>query len=447
MRLLAKLIGLLALLVPTAAAAEQIALVNARVIDGTGVPPHDNRTLILEDGRIAAMFESGSRPVPADARIIDLRGLTLMPGLIEGHVHFMLPDYRVPGVSADPAAIAKMRESGLRDLLRSGVTAVRELAGDARVARDLQRRQASGEIEAPAIRFAAVFFGPPFLEDPRARASASGLQPGTAPWSHVVDSDLDIPRAMREAKATGATGVKLYASLTADQLAQLSREARRQGLLVWIHSVVFPTGTLEAIAAGADTLVHAKGMVTIAGIDGMPANFNEGTRQWMVSRPFVQIDPDGPAFRAAYAAMASRGTILEPALIADGDRARQPLPPARAAMRDWACRATGAAYRAGVPIGAGTDSVKLEPFMLQRELERLVECGLAPLDAIRAATQTNARALGMGDTHGTVAVGKAADLIAVSGDPVNDIGATRNVKLVIQAGRVVVAPDQAATGS
>lgn len=441
MALFRTLIALVAAaLLPVAGAAETIALVNARLIDGTGTPPQDNRTVVIEDGQISAIYDRGSS-LPAHARLIDLKGLTLMPGLIDSHVHFLPPKYRSPDVPVDLAEVIKQREADLPLLLRSGVTAVRELAGDARTASDLQHRQASGKIEGPAIRFAAVFFGPKFLEDRRSRTSAWGLVPGTAPWSRLVTPELDIPRAIREAKATGATGVKLYASLTADQLAALSREARRQGLLVWTHSVVFPAGTREVLAAGTDTLVHSKGMVTIAGLDGIPDNFAEGTRLWMASRPYAETDPDGPAFRAAYAEMVRQGTILEPALMADGERARQPLPPDRAALRAWACRATGAAHRAGVAIAAGTDTSDFEPFELQRELALLVRCGLTPLEAIRAATQTNARALGMGTTHGTVEVGKAADLIAVSGDPATDINATKNVRLVIQAGRVVLAPN------
>ena len=432
-----------AALVCTTATAETIALFNARLIDGTGAPPQEKRTVIVQDGRITAIMDSGSRPLPGGVRSIDLDGLTLMPGLIDSHVHLLLPGYRLPGFSIDPAEVPKRREDDMARLLKSGITTVREMAGDARIARDLQRRQASGEIEGPAIRYSAVFFGPRFLEDERSRASASGLEPGTAPWSKLVTPELDIVRAMQEAKAAGATGVKLYASLTANQIAALSREARRQGLLVWTHSVVFPAGTLEVLAAGTDTLVHAKGMVTIAGTDGIPDDFATGTRQWMASRPYATIDPDGPEFRSAFAEMVRRGTILEPALMADGERRPKPLPAALAALRDWSCRATGAAHRAGVAIAAGTDSVLWEPFDLQRELARLVDCGLTPLEAIRAATQTNARALGMADTHGTVEVGKAADLIAVAGDPSTDINATRDVRLVMQAGRLVVDPSTA----
>ena len=262
------------------------------------------------------------------------------------------------------------------------------------------------------------------------------MEPGTAAWSRLVTPELDVAGAMAEARAAGATGVKLYASLSADELAELGREAHRHGLLVWSHSVIFPAGAVEAVGAGADSLIHAKGLVTVAGLDGIPDNFAAGTRQWMMSRPFAEIDPEGPGFRALYAEMVRRGTILEPALMADGDLAAQPLPPPRAAMREWACRATGAAHRAGVPIGAGTDT-ELRPGILQRELARLVECGLPPLEAIRAATLTNARALGVDSTHGTVEAGKVADLAIVAGNPAERIGDSARVRYVVQSGRLI----------
>ena len=393
---------------------------NATVIDGSGAEPMPNRTVVVRGDRVDALYETGSRPIPAGARVVDLTGHTIMPGLIDSHVHFLPADDR---------------EERLRALLHSGVTMVRELVGNARITADLQRRQASGEIEGPAIRFAAVFFGR--LEGgERARASAGPFDPGSAPWSRLVTPELDIAWAMAEARAAGATGVKLYASFTADQLAELSREARRHGLLVWTHSVVFPAGSVEAVAAGADSLIHAKGMVTAAGTEGIPDNFAAGTRQWMMARPFAEIDPAGPAFQALYAEMVRRGTILEPALMADGDLATQPLSPPRAAMRDWACRATGAAHRAGVTIGAGTDT-PLRPGILQRELARLVECGLSPIEAIRAATQNNARAAGVESTHGTIEPGKMADLVIVAGNPAERIGDAANVRFVVQSGRMI----------
>lgn len=425
MRLISAFLALLAvLLFPAIAAAESIALVNSRLIDGTGAPPRQNQTVLVEDGRIAAVFESGSRSLAAGTKVFDLAGSALLPGLIDGHVH---------------ATDAKNREAQLRALLESGVTTVRDLAGDARITGDLARRAARGEIASPAIYYPAVIFGPGFFEDDRAQSSAEGKAPGSSPWSRVVTADSDIARIVSEARQTGATGLKLYASLTPDLVRQLTQEAHRQGLLVWAHTVIFPAGVEHAVEAGADSVIHAKGMISL-GRDDVPGTFKEGTQVWVRQFDYAGSDPGSPPFQELYAEMARRGTILEPALMADGERRPKPLPQWLAALRDWSCRATRAAHKAGVTIGAGTDS-RLIAGQIQSELKRLVDCGLTPLEAIRAATFNNARAIGIGDTHGTIEVGKAADLIAVAGDPAADIRATNDVRLVMQAGRLVVSPD------
>ncbi|HVL29358.1 MAG TPA: amidohydrolase family protein [Sphingomicrobium sp.] len=404
--------------------ANPLAISNVAVIDGTGSPPKPGQTILVTGDRIAAVFPSGSRPLPKGTRILDLAGHTVLPGLIDAHVH--LND-------------SKDREAQLKAVLESGVTTVRDLAGDARITGKLARQAASGEIASPAIHFSAVMFGAGFFEDQRAQTSAAGNRPGESPWSRVVGHDSDIPRVVADARSTGATGLKLYASLSPDLVAKLTSEAHRQGMLVWAHSVIFPAGVDHAVHAGADSIIHAKGMISLGRSD-VPDTFRQGTGVWVQQFDYAATDPEGPPFQALYAEMARRGTILEPALMADGERRPKPLPAWLAAMRDWACRATGAAFRAGVTIGAGTDGHVIAG-ELQSELRRLVECGLSPLDALKAATLNNARALGIEKTHGTIEPGKAADLIAVTGNPASDIAAANAVRLVVQAGRIVVRPD------
>lgn len=423
MRWLKYLVGL-TIFGATAANASPLAIRNVTVVDGTGAPPKPGQTVLVNDGKIADVFASGSRPLPPEISIIDLPGHTVLPGLIDAHVH---------------VNDAKNREAQLKAVLESGVTTIRDLAGDARITGDLARRAAHGEIISPAIYFPAVMFGAGFFEDDRAQRSAEGMLPGTSPWSRVVTDDGDIARIVADARSTGATGLKLYASLSPDLVAKLTSEAHRQGMLVWAHSVIFPAGVEHAVLAGADSIIHAKGMISLGRSD-VPDTFRQGTSVWVQQFDYAGTDPEAAPFQALYAEMVRRGTILEPALMADGERRPKPLPAWLAALRDWACRATNAAHRAGVTIGAGTDGYVVAG-ELQSELGRLVDCGLSPLEAIKAATLNNARAIGIDKTHGTIERGKAADLIVVAGDPASDIAATADVRVVIQAGRVIVRPD------
>lgn len=116
------------------------------------------------------------------------------------------------------------------------------------------------------------------------------------------------------------------------------------------------------------------------------------------------------------------------------------LPPPRRAMRDWACRATGEAHRAGVTLGAGTD-FDGEGDLLAMELERLHACGVPRAAVLAAATRNNAMALGIDDRVGQVAAGYDADLQLVAGNPLDDLAAVRAVRYVIKQGTVVRGAD------
>lgn len=419
--------------VGSAAAVDQgaVALVNANLIDGRGNAPVPGRTILIADGRISAIFGSGDRPLPPGARVIDLGGQTVLPGLIEGHVH----------LTPNPDAAG-----GLRRMLRAGITTVRDVGGDARVMRGLKAKAAAARSTMPDLVYSAVLFGPQFLADPRAVTSARGLEPGTAPWARVVTAESDLEAVVSEAKETGATGVKLYASIDPELLQRTIAEASRQGMKTWSHSPVFPAAVHHVVAAQPDQIIHAKGFIT-AGAADLPDNFAEGTGKWIAAQDFQAADPGDPRFTTLFASMVDAGTILEPALLADldlpgrgdGIDMRQPTgarPPWLAHMADWACRLTGEAHRAGVAISAGTDTYGNQPY-LGREIERLVECGLSPVDAIRAATWNNARAMGLEDVIGSIEPGKRADLVVLAADPASDISRINDVRMVMKNGAVV----------
>lgn len=403
------------------------ALVNANLIDGRGNAPVSRQTILIADGRISAVFPSGSRPLPDGARIIDLTGQTVLPGLIEGHVH----------ISLNPEAAA-----GLRKMLRAGITTVRDVGGDARVLQGLRSKAAAAPNTMPDLVYSATLYGPQHLSDRRPARVSRGFELGTAPWSRMVTQDSDIAAAVAEAKATGATGLKLYASLGPDLLRRIVEEADRQGMKTWVHSVVFPAAVHHVVAAQPDQIIHAKGFIT-AGATDLPDNFDEGTGTWLAARDFTGTDPNAPRFGALFASMVAAGTILEPALLADiylPERSRQSRPAWLEHMANWACGLTGVAYKAGVTMSAGTDTNGNQPF-LGRELSRLVECGLSPLDAIRAATYNNAKAMGLEKSIGSVEEGKRADLLVLAADPASDISRINDVRMVFKNGSMVKIAD------
>jgi len=406
--------GLGAAVIPSEARDDtQLALAHVTVIDGTGAPARPDRTLVIRGGRIIAELASDSTEPPAGAEVLDLRGRWVIPGLIDTHVH----------LATDPSAGDRrdLVVQRLRNALHGGVTTVRDMAGDGRALAELARAALVGDIESPAVYYAALFTGPEFFTDPRVLAVSRGVPPGEAPWARAVGAETDWRQAVAEARGTGATAIKVYAAVSAAVLRPLVREAHRQGLRVWAHATLFPARPSEVVAAGVDVVSHASLLAweTAERVPGL-------TERRRVQPPGV----DDPRIKSLLQNMARRGTILDATLFVMGD-----APPE---IRRWCSEVTRAAWAAGVPISAGTDSIGVDaPGTLpniHEELALLVEAGLTPLDAITAATRNGARAIGIEKTRGTLAPGMAADLVVLSADPLADIHHTRDIMLVLRDG-------------
>ncbi len=398
-------------------AIENIAIVD--VIQNEVIPA---QTILVEDGVIAVVYSTASRPSPRKALIYDLSGATMLPGLINGHTH-LTPN--------------KKRAEDLTETLFAGVTTVRDLGGDGQMLAELAHASHNGDALMPTVLYAANLFGEKFMTDPRVKFAAAGLEPGEAPWMRLVAENSDIEAIVADAISSGAAGLKLYASLDGETVQRIVAEAHKQGIMVWSHSVTFPAAPEEVVAAGPDQIIHAKGLAAAFASD-IPDNFADGVQRWTPKLVFDKIDPTAPAFAELFARMIAAGIVLEPALIADGDVAKQQkkLPPWRSAQRNWACKATRAAFEAGVTISAGTDYFG-QADLLFLELERLSECGLHPIDVIQAATINNARVMGLADQLGSIEVGKRADLLIVDGDPTADISALRRPIMVVKGGDVI----------
>jgi imidazolonepropionase-like amidohydrolase len=434
----ATLAGLLALATLGASAALQaqtspglLALTHATVIDGTGAAPLSNSTVLVRDGRIEAVYASGSRPTPDSARVEDLSGKWIIPGLFDAHVH-------ITGDRSDMAYYRKL----LGGLLRDGVTGIRDMAGDARVLGYLAREARLDTLASPYIYYSALMAGPTFFyEDSRVPSASAGVMLGSAPWMHAVDATTDIPMVVAEAKGTGATGVKLYANLPGSLVKAIAAEAERQGLLVWTHATIFPATPSDAVDAGATTLSHTPYLVWEA-MPHVPTDYRSRAQG-----DYEHVKPDDPEIVALLEDMKQRGTILDATLRVFAREAEHAPDAVGAGIMPWSYAVTKEAHRMGVLIDAGTDSQGLPigkdgpdasaGANVVDEMALLVEhCGFTPVEAIRSATQVAAMAVGQGARRGAIAPGMDADLVVLDADPTADVRNVRTVVEVMKGGRI-----------
>ncbi len=405
---------------PRRADSGYVALTGVTLWDGTGAPSRAGTTLLLQGERIAAIFPDGARPLPPGSSIQNLAGSFVVPGLIDTHVH----------VATEPSGedSRARTERRLCRALLGGITAVRDMAGDVRALASLQRDALVGDIAAPDIYYAALWAGPTFFDDPRTATASAGATPGTLPWLRAIDASTDLRQAVAEARGTGATAIKLYAELTPELVAAITTEAHRQGLLVWAHAAMAAVSPRQTVDAGVDALSHATLLLRLLGREGYTTLTRAGPEQ-------ARRTLDDPRFDSLFSAMRRRGTLFEPTLfVYRGDR--EEIFPLAAGI-------TRRAFAQGVTILAGTDSVGgadaggWEAPNLHEELRLLVaEAGLAPADALTAATRTAARALGAERQMGTLQPGMLADLVVLDADPLSDIRNSRRVRLVIKRGAI-----------
>lgn len=400
---------------------------NAVLVDGTGAPERPGMSVLVEGERIKAVGEAASLAPPPGAEVVDATGLYVLPGLINTHEHLATPPNR-------PWAEAEMRKD-----LYGGVTAVRDMADDLRQVADLARAARVGEIPGPDIYYAALMAGLEFFKDPRTQAVARGADGGAGkvPWVQAIEPGTDLVLAVAQARGTGARGIKIYADLPAPEVEAITREAHRQGAMVWTHWAVFPATPAQVVDAGVDSVSHVC-MGAYQASDVAPRAYHD--RAPVQGEKFQQ--GDNPAVEAVLRDMKRRGTILDATLRVYVELARShaqhPKGPEPYCTPELAERLAGEAYRDGVSISTGTDGFS-EPGApwpaLQDELELLQDkAGMKPADVIRSATLVGAMAMGEQAEMGSIAPGKLANLVFTKDDPMRDVRALRTIVLTVKRG-------------
>jgi len=399
----------------------------ATLIDGGR--PRANMDVVVAGERIQRVLPDTelSEAAAAKARVVDLHGRFLIPGLIDAHVHLATPPNR------------RQAEALLRRDLYGGVTAVRDMADDLRALGDIARASLVGEIAGADVYYAALMAGPAFFSDKRTSLVSAGATAGQVPWMQAVTEKTDIRLAVAEARGTYATAIKLYADLDADLVRKITAEAHRQGMLVWAHATLYPAKPSQVVAAGVDAISHACLLVREPDVH---------VGRWSEPRSKVDLDPlragQSPALARLFGEMVRRGTILDATVWTYG--APPPGPSSAPPLMPGSCddvvggAITGQAYRAGVQIAAGTDNVApwtdTWPDLLHELSDLVSRAGMPPAAALHSATEVAARAAGQQRDMGSIEPGKLANMVVLAEDPLASLDNLKSVVMTIKRGRV-----------
>jgi len=417
-----------------------VALTNVRVIDGTGRPLLDNQTVIIAGTAIQDVGPTARVAIPRDAHVLDLRGRTVIPGLVGMHEHLYFSVYL--DENGMPAH-QDMRYSFPRLYLAAGVTTIRT-AGAKNVYSDLNLRNAidAGVVPGPYI----YVTGPMFR------------QGGPLTFPDFTGPEL-LRAAVRYWSSLGVRWFKIYQQANRAETRAIVEEAHAQGGRVTGH--LCATSFNEAVALGIDNLEH--GFITNSGFlsEKRP---DECPRNWVTA--VLRVNADSAQVKELIALLVQRKVPLTSTLAAFLEYVNDSPPPQQRVLDAMAPTSRESCLRqrqqlsrtgntaraiydrevelelrfhaAGGLLLAGSDPTAngcvVAGFANQRQIEAMVEGGFSAVDAIRIATYNGAQFLGIGDQVGTIERGKRADLVVVNGNPAQNIQDIRNVQMVFKDG-------------
>lgn len=420
--------ALTALMLAGAAAAEPVVIHAGRLIDVPGEDVRGPSTITVDEGRIISVVD-GLQAAPAGARLIDLSDKTVLPGLIDSHVHLASDTPGNAGlvedmVRSDNWFTLNAYVNGMKTL-RAGFTTVRNMGDGGGSTEALSTAVAQGLVMGPRI----IDAGKPISTTAGHMDGAVGLRPEFRAWSEAAGNTCDGPadcrRAVREQVANGADVIKfaitggvnsrigagLGAQMHMDEARAIVETARLYDKKVAVHAHG-ADGALMALELGVDSIEHA----TILS--------DELIETWANSETYYV--PTLMTVNSYYSRVAA-GLENEA--------------PAVAEKIQWRIEITGKSLQelvpAGVKIAFGTDAGVWRHGRNADEFELLVANGMTPESALVAATINAADLLGLSSEIGTIEAGKSADIIAVDGDPLSDVSVYKDVQFVMVRGTVV----------
>ena len=412
--------------------AQHVALVGGMLIDGYEAPPVHNATVLIEGDRIVAVGPSSQIEIPAGAEVIDTRGMTMLPGLIDLHVHTMFLGHGeysewFPFFTPEKE---EMMEIAARQLLMAGVTTAVDLGAPIEITR-VRDRIDRGEVPGPRMLVSGPWI--------------AGRRWGSFPdyFQNVVSTPEEAAQRTYELADAGVDVIKTWAGMSEDMMRAVVEAAHERGIQVHSH-LYSPDELWNAIRAGTDVIQHA-------GSAGNPP-YSDELVQEIAHRgiPVVQTIAHRPWVYQATVEFPERlqdrrlVETLPPELYEEFQRSFQdfrrlsyfrttPLQIRKSQL------SAGQFIEANAVMGMGTDSGSPLNFHTEsawREISALVDSGMTPIQAISAATKTGAEIIRRGNDLGTIEPGKLADIIVVRGNPLFDINVLGYVEHVVKDGRI-----------
>ena len=412
--------------------AQQVALVGGMLIDGYEAPPIHHAAILIDGDRIAAVGPASEVQIPAGARVIDTRGMTMLPGLIDLHVHTMFLGHGeysewFPFFTPEKE---KMMEIAARQLLLAGVTTAVDLGAPIEITR-VRDRIDRGEVPGPRMLVSGPWI--------------AGRRWGSFPdyFQRVVSTPEEAALRTHELADAGVDVIKTWAGMSEDMLRAVAEAAHERGIEVHSH-LYSPEDLWNAIRAGVDVIQHAGSAGNPPYADDLVSEIaHRGIPvvQTIAHRPWVyQATVDFPE------RLQDRRLVetLPVELYEEFQRSFQDFrrlsyfrtTPQQIRKSELSARQF---IEADAVMAMGTDSGSPLNFHTEsawREISALVDSGMTPIQAISAATKTGAEVIGRGNEVGTIEPGKLADVIVVRGNPLFDINVLGYVEHVVKDGRI-----------